>query len=164
MYIFQDFRNKKFISVLSGILVGNTYRAIFLFRCSSWFYTHKIKALGVILWSINISLHGCDISPNATIGSGFSMDHSVGVVIGGGVKAGKNLRVFQNSTIGAGKTWDYPEIGDNVTIYAGAALLGKIKIGSNAKIGANAVVLIDVPKNATAVGVPARVIEKTALS
>lgn len=91
--------------------------------------------------------------------------HPVGVVISAQATIGKNCRIWQNVTIGAkdvdncGKSIHYPTIGDNVLIYAGAVVIGPIKVGNNAIIGANAVVLSDVPENAIVAGIPAKVIK-----
>ena len=88
----------------------------------------------------------------------------MGIVIAKGVKIGKDCIIFQNVTIGHKKTGEYtnpPEIGNNVTIYANAMIIGDIKIGDNAVIGAGAVVLEDVPEGCIALGNPARITRKT---
>lgn len=105
-------------------------------------------------------LHGCDISPKAIIGRGFNMNHTVGIVIGGGVVAGENLRLFQNVTIGTRNEWTYPIIGNDVTIFSGAACLGGIKIGDHCIIGANSVVIDNCKSGSTIVGVPGKVINQ----
>lgn len=99
------------------------------------------------------------ISPKCVIGEGFHMMHLDGITIGSGTIIGKNCTIYHQVTIGNEKN-KFPIIGDNVTIYAGAKVIGGIKIGNNAVIGANAVVIKDVPDNAVAVGVPARIIKK----
>jgi serine O-acetyltransferase len=75
--------------------------------------------------------------------------HPTGVVIGRGTTVGRNVRIFQNVTLGSSRRGDYPTIGDDVTIYAGAVISGDITIGSGSIIGANAVVTTDVPPNKT---------------
>ena len=87
------------------------------------------------------------------------MVHAIGIVIGSGAVIGDNCKIYQQVTIGKEKG-KFPIIGDNVTIYSGAKIIGDVKIGNNAIIGANAVVTRDVPDNCVAVGVPARVIKK----
>lgn len=156
MYIFQDFNNISFIRLLYSFIVGNTYRAVLLYRISSWFFNHKLKIFATIFWSLNVALHACDIHPEARIGKGFCIDHTVGIVIGRGVIAGNNLRVFQNTTCGTRSGLEYPVIGNNVTLFAGCFVGGNITICDNVKIGANAVVLNSIPPNSTAVGVPAK--------
>lgn len=161
MYLFQDFKNESLLKVLWGIfIVGNTKQAIFIYRLSSWLYNHKLKFFAYLLKSLNIILNSCDISPSSQIGQGIKMEHSVGIVIGNGVKIGRNLRIFQNVTIGARNGDEYPHIGDNATLYTGCAVLGKIEIGDNVTVGANAVLFKNTPSDATAVGVPARIISK----
>lgn len=88
------------------------------------------------------------------------MPHPTGIVIGEGVIMGRNATVFQNVTIGSGDlgAGAYPVIEDNVTIFANAVIVGAIKIGDGAKIGAGAIVLKDVPAGRTAVGNPARLL------
>jgi len=142
--------------------------AVFLFRASSA-CAHKGRVgrkLARVLWRLNIFLCGCDIEVNAEIGPGFVLPHPVGVVIGN-CKVGKNAAVFQHATLGAIRprniefrnTKEFrPIIGDNVTVYAGASVVGHINVGDNVTIGTNAVVIKDVPANSVAVGVPARVI------
>lgn len=97
------------------------------------------------------------VSRNTKIGKNFRPEHYLGLVIGSGVIIGDNCVTYQQVTLGQ-KNDLYPQIGDNVTIYAGAKIIGDIKIGDNVIIGANAVVLKDIPNGCTAVGVPARVI------
>jgi serine O-acetyltransferase len=155
MYIFQDFYKIKPISVLWGLFIGNTLRAIFIFRISSWLHTHHFKILSMLLWSLNITLHSCDISPNAKIGKGLYIYHSVGIVIGCNVLAGDNLTLYQNITIGANKSTKYPVIGNNVSLYAGCVVIGDINIGNNVLVGANSVVTKDIPNNSISKGVPA---------
>ncbi len=105
---------------------------------------------------------GITISAGSEIGPGLYIGHTGATVIHYAVKAGKNLNIGQCTTIGtrgAGYNQDVPEIGDNVYIGVGAKLLGAIKIGNNVKIGANAVVITDVPDNTTVVGIPAKVVK-----
>jgi serine O-acetyltransferase len=103
------------------------------------------------------SLTGIEIHPAASIGAGLFIDHGSGVVIGETAQIGDNVTLYQGVTLGGtgfstGKR--HPTVEDNVTIGSGAKLLGPITIGHGAKIGANSVVVADVPENATVVGVP----------
>ncbi len=157
MYLFQDFKGEGLAKILWGIfIVGNTRRAIFLYRLSSWFYNHKLGPIASIIQSLNIALHACDISPQAKIGSGFKIIHSVGIVIGD-VVIGENFKVMQNVTVGSVKA-NGRLIGDNVTLASGCCVLNKI--GDNVTVGANSVVLKEIPSNSTAVGAPARIVKK----
>lgn len=108
-------------------------------------------------------LTGADIHPGATIGKGFFIDHAVGVVIGETAIIGDNVSIFQGVTLGGVSTSQgkrHPTIGNNVTIGAGAKVLGNITIGDNVKIGAGSVVIRDVPPDSTVVGVPGRVVRR----
>lgn len=101
--------------------------------------------------------HGMIIDHRCTIGKHFRAEHPIGIVIGSGAVLGNFCKLYQNVTIGQ-KEGKFPKIGDDVTIYAGACIIGDITIGNNAVIGANAVVINDVPENSIAVGVPAHII------
>lgn len=97
------------------------------------------------------------IGKSCTVGENLSFPHMQNIVIGEGVKIGDNCTIYQDVTIGQnhGK---YPEIGCNVTIYAGAKLFGGINIGNNVTIGANSVVNSDIPDNAIVAGIPAKIV------
>ena len=105
----------------------------------------------------------CEISPYATIGPGLFIPHSLGIVIGHEVVAGKNLEVFQNVTIGSNRKERngrmMPIIGDNVSIGSGAVVVGAINIGNNVKIGANSYVDKDIPSNVVVAGCPAKIVK-----
>ena len=119
----------------------------------------KLAVLRHRFWSI---VTGADIPLNCCIGGGLLMPHPNGIVIHPAAVIGPNCLIFQQVTIGS-RGDGAPIIGGHVDIGAGAKVLGKISIGDNAIIGANAVVLIDVPAGATAVGVPATIVQpKTA--
>ena len=103
------------------------------------------------------------VSSQAGIGPGLSLPHPTGIVIGAGVRLGQGVTIYQNVTLGAARragdeTARYPEVGDNTTIFAGAVLVGNIRVGRACIIGANSVVTSDVPDGATAVGAPARIL------
>ena len=106
---------------------------------------------------------GIEIHPAAQIGKRFFIDHGMGVVIGETAEIGDDCTIYQGVTLGGtgkdvGKR--HPTLGNNVMVGAGAKVLGPLKIGSNSKIAANAVVLHEVPENSTAVGIPAKVVKK----
>jgi len=105
-------------------------------------------------------LTGIEIHPGAQINEGLFIDHGMGVVIGETAVVGKNVTLYQGVTLGGTgkeKGKRHPNIGDNVVIGTGAKILGNITIGNNSYIGANAVVVKDVPANSTVVGVPGRI-------
>lgn len=105
---------------------------------------------------------GVYISPLARIDKSVVFPHPTGIVIGEGVVIGANVRIYQNVTIGGARMGDwqacrYPEIGPGSVLFAGAVIVGNISIGHNCTVGANSVVLGDIPDDSVAVGAPARV-------
>ena len=109
-----------------------------------------------------IKKYSCDISYKAQIGKNISFPHPIGIVIGEGSVIEDNVMIWQNVTIGShgkkDKEMTYPVIRSGVKLYSGCQLLGSIEIGRNAKVGAGSIVLIDVPEDRVAVGVPAQVL------
>jgi serine O-acetyltransferase len=135
--------------------------AVIYYRISHWLFTHHRFILA--RW---VSQHakfktGIEIHPGAKIGKGLFIDHGTGVVIGETTEIGDYCTLYQGVTLGGtgkDKGKRHPTLGNNVMVGSGAKILGPLKVGDNAKIGANALVLSDVPANATAVGVPAHVV------
>ena len=100
--------------------------------------------------------YGCWIAPDVTCATGFRIQHPVGIVIGGG-KIGENFTIYQNCTIGtAHNCLEIPEIGNNVTLYAGSSILGNIKIVSNVSIGANSLAIRSIEESGTYAGNPCK--------
>jgi len=121
------------------------------------FLLRKIAVLRHYFWSI---VGGAEIPLNARIGGGLLLPHPNGVVVSNRAVVGPNCLLFQQVTLGiGGSIRGAPVLGGHVDVGAGAKILGGVRIGDHAKIGANAVVLCDVPDGATAVGVPARIIQ-----
>lgn len=118
-------------------------------------YLRPVFVLSHRFWS---AVCGADIPLNCRLGGGLILTHPNGIVIHPEAEIGVNCLIFQQVTIGMGTVPGLPVIGGHVDIGAGAKILGGIRIGDHAKIGANAVVLQDVPANATAIGIPARII------
>ena len=105
---------------------------------------------------------GVEIHPAATIGRRLVIDHGTGIVIGATAIIGDDCLLYQNVTLGgtgAHKGKRHPTLGNNVMVGAGAKVLGPFKVGDNARIAANSVVLKEVPPNSTVVGVPGRVVK-----
>jgi len=128
-------------------------RVVILFRMSAWCWHHRLRPLALWLESCGIRAGGTEIHPAAVLGPGFAIIHTVGIVVGHEVVAGKNLVLYQGVTLGhTGQGEGQPRIGDNVRIGAGAKVLGPVTIGDGAWVGANAVVLADVPPGATVGG------------
>ena len=118
------------------------------------FLTRKLAVLRHRIWSVAT---GADIPLNSRIAGGLLLPHPNGVVVHPASDIGPNCLLFQQVTLGS-RAGRAPRLGGNVVVGAGAKLLGGIRIGDHARIGANAVVLEDVPAGATSVGIPARVI------
>jgi serine O-acetyltransferase len=131
--------------------------AILAHRLAHALYAAGVPVLPRALAYLSRSLTGIEIHPAARVGDALFIDHGMGVVIGETAELGANVTVYQGVTLGGtgfatGKR--HPTVQDNVTIGSGAKLLGPITIGHGAKIGANAVVIHDVPPNSTVVGNP----------
>jgi len=157
------FRNKEILSIIDYIhLLNPRLYPVILVRISSSLYEHKLGFLAKIISMINFTLFGCDIARAAKIDGGLYLPHTSGIVIGEYVTIGKNCVILQGVTLGdRGEEYEIsnPIIGDYVEIGAGVKVLGQISIGDFARIGANSVVLNDVPKCGIAVGLPAEVIK-----
>jgi serine O-acetyltransferase len=141
---------------------------VVLMRLAEYFDSHHMRPLAKGCAMLNVIFFGIETSPRVQIGGGLFLPHTVGTVIGA-ESIGENCTIMQGVTLGAKETdlefnvRTRPIIGCGVVIGAGAKILGRITIGDHAKIGANAVVLCDVPPYGLAVGVPARIIAKTQL-
>lgn len=116
---------------------------------------HGVPLVGSGLRRVQTALFGIEIARNVQLGEGVVFLHTVGVVIGGDARIGDRVVFLGGNTVGSLNNRGYPRIGNDVVIGAGARILGPVTIGDGATIGANAVVLSDVPEGATAVGVPA---------
>ena len=151
-------RLRRGMVVVQRIALVPQIRAVVMFRFSQVAFRSKFgRPVAYLLRSRIMRGAAADIHPGATVGPGLNLLHSVGVVIGRFVVAGRDLAVHQNVTIGDnGRELGQPVIGDHVFIGAGAKLLGPIRVGDRSRIGANAVVLSDVPSDCVAVGAPAR--------
>ena len=145
------------------LLTNQGLHAILMHRLSHALYLLGYDLLARIVSNLARFFTGIEIHPAARIGKGLLIDHGMGVVIGETAEIGDGCTIFQGVTLGGtGKEQGkrHPTLHNNVFVGAGAKILGNIEIGNNAKIGANAVVLTDVPDNSTAVGIPARIIDK----
>ena len=148
-------------SVAEVVLCYSGLHAIWWHRSSSWFWNNGLKTFARLLSQAGRFFTGVEIHPGAKIGKRFFIDHGMGVVIGETSEIGEDVLIYQGVVLGGvslEKTKRHPTIGNKVVIGAGAILLGPIKIGKGARVGAGSVVVKDVPENATAVGVPGRII------
>lgn len=150
-------------SVLGVIVMYSGFHALVFHKVSHFLYKCKLKSLA--RWNSQAARFwtGIEIHPGATIGDGLFIDHGMGVVIGETAVIGDNCTIYHNVTLGgrghAIGERRHPIIGDNVLVGAGAKLLGPITVGNDANIGANAVILHDVPDRATVVGVPGKIVK-----
>ena len=133
--------------------------AIWLHRLSGWLWLAGWKWLARLVSNFGRWLTGIEIHPGAKIGKRFFIDHGMGIVIGETAEIGEGVMLYHGVTLGGQvltQTKRHPTIGDNVTIGAGAKVLGPVTIGAGSAVGANAVVTKDVPENSIAVGIPAK--------
>ena len=134
--------------VVESLLFENGYQAVVLYRLAHWFKSHRVPVLGPAFARLSLFLTSVDIAPAARIGPGLFISHGTGLVIGNGVRIGRNGTLLHQVTIGAptGKRLDLmPTLGDNVFVGAGSRLIGRIEIGDDVFIGVNCVVAEDIP-------------------
>ena len=163
----QDYKKYRlnFFLLIGSIFSLSPFWLVLVYRFSNWLFEKHVPYIPTILINtLGKIIYGCEISADASIGPRFQIVHSVGIVLGPNIIAGHNFRIHQNVTIGMrgyskdGRTT--PKIGNAVTIYAGAAVLGPITIGDNVVIGANSVVIKDIPSNVVVAGNPAKIIKQ----
>ena len=132
------------------------------YRLGNWLYRHHVPLLPKFIWYLNYMLFNSSVPSSCEMGGGSVFAYGgIGVVIHSRAVIGKNCLIGQGVTIGGKSGWyEVPVIGDNVHISAGARILGPIRIGNNVIIGANAVVVKDVPDNCIVAGVPAKIIKE----
>ena len=148
-------------SKLEVALTYAGFHALLFYRLAHWLVRRRIPFLPRALSQFARFLTGIEIHPGATIGSGLFIDHGMGVVVGETAEIGDHVTLFQGVTLGGtgkqrGKR--HPTIGSHVVVGAGAKVLGPITVGDYVKIGANSVVLQDVPDHSTVVGIPGRIV------
>ena len=150
-------------SAFEILLTYSGLHAVLIYRIAHKLYINRYKTAARALSQFGRLVTGIEIHPGAKIGKRLFIDHGAGVVIGETAEIGDDCLLYQGVTLGGtgkGKGKRHPTLGNNVMIGCGAKVLGPYKVGDNAKIAANAVVLDAVPANATAVGVPARVVRR----
>ena len=148
-------------SKLEIFLLYQGVHAVIDHRIANFFYRHKMKFLARVVSQWSRFWTGIEIHPGATIGKRLVIDHGMGIVIGETAEIGDDCLIYQGVTLGGtgvmqGKR--HPTLGNNVMIGSGAKVLGPIKIGDNARVAANSVVLREVPENSTVVGIPGRIV------
>ena len=152
---------------LEIVLCYPGFQALVLHRISHKLWNYKLPLLPRVLSQLTRNLTGIEIHPGAKIGRGVFIDHGMGVVIGETSEIGDRCLLYQGVTLGgtgkdSGKR--HPTLEENVVVGAGAKVLGAIKIGSNTRIGAGSVVVKNVEKNSTVVGIPGRVVHQSGVN
>lgn len=130
------------------------------YRLERWCYTHKLRIFGKILYHLIQILFGCSIPPEVKMGKGVDIAHFHGIVLHHNTVIGENTIIYQNVTVGGRNGKVGITIGKDCVIGAGACLLGNITLGDRVNVGANAVVLTDVPDDCTVVGIPGKIIQR----
>ena len=156
-------------SILGIILTYPGVKAVFMHKISRFFHIAGFELLARIISQVTRFFTGVEIHPGAKIGKNLFIDHGMGVVIGETSEIGDNVTIYHAVTLGGSSLSidserqrhekRHPTIGDDVVIGSGAQIIGPIKVGKYARIAANAVVVKDVPDNATMVGIPAKAIK-----
>jgi serine O-acetyltransferase len=151
-------------SVLEVLFLYPGLHAVWGHRIAHWLWWRNFKWIARAVSQLVRSLTGIEIHPGARIGPQLFIDHGMGVVIGETAEVGRCVTLYHGVTLGGtslSKGKRHPTLGDNVVVGAGAKILGDITIGSNSRIGANAVVVKPVPSNSVVVGVPGEVVVRS---
>ena len=156
-------------SVLSIVLTYPGVKAVFFHKLAHFFYVAGFDLIARIISQIIRFFTGIEIHPGAKIGKNLFIDHGMGVVIGETSEIGDNVTIYHAVTLGGSSPSidserqrhekRHPTIGNDVVVGSGAQIIGPVKVGNGARIAANAVVVKDVPENATMVGIPAKAVK-----
>ena len=156
-------------SVLSIVLTYPGVKAVFFHKFAHFFYVAGFDLVARIISQTIRFFTGIEIHPGAKIGKNLFIDHGMGVVIGETSEIGDNVTIYHAVTLGGSSPSidserqrhekRHPTIGNDVVIGSGAQIIGPVKVGIGARIAANAVVVKDVPENATMVGIPAKAVK-----
>ena len=148
-------------STLEVLLCYPGLHAVWGHRISHWLWKHRLKLLARWVSQLMRGLTGIEIHPGAKIGKRLFIDHGMGVVIGETAEIGDDVTLYHGVTLGGtslNKGKRHPTLENQVVVGAGAKILGAITIGEKSRIGANAVVVKDVPPNSVVVGVPGQIV------
>jgi serine O-acetyltransferase len=150
------YESDRWSAILKVLLTDGT-PAMILYRLMQWSRRYRLLPLELFFNKLNAVCCNCIIGRGAEFGPGFVLVHATGVVINGQVRGGARVHIEHQVTVGAERRQS-PVLGDDVFLGAGAKVIGAVTIGEGARIGANAVVVHDLPPHCTAVGIPARVV------
>jgi serine O-acetyltransferase len=155
LWLYQSDRS----TAVFKVLLTDGTAAMILYRLMQWSRRCRLTPLEMVFNKLNAICCNCIVGRGAEFGPGLVLIHSTGVVINGRVRGGSNVHIEHQVTIGAERR-ESPILGNNVFVGAGAKVIGPVTIGDGARIGANAVVLRDVPAHSTVVGIPACVVRQ----
>lgn len=158
-WCYEDERPRSLVKVL---LTDGTFAMVF-YRIMQWARRRRLAPIELLVNRLNTICCNCIIGRGAEFGPAFVLIHATGVVINGQVSGGEHVFIEHQVTIGAERRQS-PRIGSHVFIGAGAKIIGSITLGDHSRVGANAVVLDDVPAYATVAGIPAKVVRRRAAS
>jgi len=147
-------------SKIKVFFTNTAFHGLMNYRFYHFFHKYKIYPVSFILYTLTKIFYSMDIHPGADIHPGIVIDHGLGIVIGETASVGTGTLIYHGVTLGAKKVSKgkrHPDVGNNVMLGAGAKVLGPIFIGDGAVVGANSVVLMDIPPKSVAVGIPAKI-------
>lgn len=167
MSLFEEIKNIKEKDPAAGsfleiILCYSGFHALFAHRISHFFYKMKLGIVARFISQFARWVTGIEIHPGAKIGKRVLIDHGMGVVIGETTEIGNDVVIYQGVTLGGTSTKKckrHPTLGNNIVVGCGAKILGAITIGDNSQVGANSVVIKDVPPDSTVIGIPAKIVK-----
>lgn len=142
------------------MLRTDAFILLLVFRVRKFVLACRIPIVNRVLRQLQMMFAGVELGNDVTLGSGVYFIHSLGTVVGGDARVGDRVRFMGCNTVGTARDNGYPVIEDDVEVGCGARILGPIRVGARSIIGANAVVLTDVPPDSVAIGVPARIVPR----
>jgi serine O-acetyltransferase len=151
-------------SLVRAVFTCDSYLILLLWRLRIGALRWRIPLLNNLLRRVQTVFFGIELGKEITLGRGVFFVHPIGITVGGDSKVGDRVRFMGCNTVGTARGSGHPVVEDDVTLGAGARVLGPVRVGARAVIGANAVVLSDVPPDSVVVGMPARVVGRSGAS